>query len=633
MLKIYGQDKRSSEYGAAEKLAQLARRAHPDIDVEDDIELHIFPSVQCYQQPVQDIDLLVLFADRREVAKQSGVQSFAVTIEVKRHSSDRVRFEGAKCFVGYHDRESEASQQSERQKYSVINYIKGNRENGKAPLVHNLIWLLGVPKSEIPRVQSNIFGFNSRWSDFCAKLQRHNKGRLCTFDDANELREVCQVFAQQTAPSRIDAKKLKLITAKTLDADRQQYAGKLGKQLLIFRGRAGTGKTVRLLQIAHQAYEEKALRVLVLTYNHALAMDIKRLLRMKNTVGEGVLEIRTIMSFMHGWLVYLGAIEPNTENFYRRYEELTGDLLARLESGALPVQSVRKAKREHAENIEWDLILVDESHDSLPNERDLLYKLYGYEKLIVADGVDQFARSTVRIDWCKNAPHHQIVSLRKGLRLKSSLSSVVKHFAQEIEFTDWDVELDDRVHGGKVIFVVGDALSKEFHDELRERNQAGGNAPIDTLFCVPSGWVQKNDDGTRVSKIAQQYDEWGLKFWDGVDEQTRKNHEIHLDQCRIVNYQSCRGLEGWVVFNVALDEFFEAKHRNPKIAGQTQHDLLFSKRAAALEYAKQCIMIPLTRAVDTLVVHVADENSYVGKALTNLYKRYPDAIEWRRFAD
>ena len=636
MLKIYGEDDQSREYSAAKKLADIASKAYPQIYDERNVELHILPSIQCYGQQPQDIDLLVLFADHRQIKNEHDVHSFALTVEVKSHSSDDVRFEGAKCFVTYNEQESEVTKQSENQKYSVRDYIKNNRKSGRAPFIHNVIWLMGVPDSEIPKIDNNILGASSTWEDFCGKLSKNPRmQKVFAFGNSRELSDVCKIFSQKIKPSKIDRKRMEKITQRVLDAGRQQYAEKLGKQLLIFSGRGGTGKTVRLVQIANQVYDEKEFRVVILTYNKALVADIKRLLMllgMKNYVGGKGAEISTIHSFMRKWLVQFDVMRPTDDDYIANYEKYKDTLLEYLKGGALTAEDIHKAKTEESRNLAWDLILIDESQDWPTNERDLIYELYGYEKVIIADGVDQFVRSVDPIDWQEGveSSKRQTVSLKKSLRLKLSLCQAVKHFADEIELSDWNVEPLEDVHGGKIIVVFGNALSKKFHDKLRGKIEKDGNAPIDMLFCVPPNWVQEYSDGTKISKVARRYEEWGFDYWDAVDPTNRDAYPSRLSQCRIVQYESCRGLEGWVVVNVAFDEFFELKKDKPEI-GDRQKDMLFNKEEAALDYAKRWVMIPLTRAIDTLVLHVSNENSYVGEVLTNLHQKYPETVELRRF--
>jgi len=79
-----------SEQSAAAALARLAA-SDPEIERSRDVHLEIFPSVQCFGQRVQDIDLVVIYRDSRPPAKYlhssdgRAVQSFCVAIEVKDH--------------------------------------------------------------------------------------------------------------------------------------------------------------------------------------------------------------------------------------------------------------------------------------------------------------------------------------------------------------------------------------------------------------------------------------------------------------------------------------------------------------------------------------------------------------------
>jgi len=101
-----------------------------------------------------------------------------------------------------------------------------------------------------------------------------------------------------------------------------------------------------------------------------------------------------------------------------------------------------------------------------------------------------------------------------------------------------------------------------------------------------------------------------------------------LDQFRIVQYESCRGLEGWVAVCFGLDEFFEYKRSRAEFTVAEKTDIFFEEAKAGAEYAKRWLMIPLTRAMDTLVLHVSNESSYVGGILKDLYRKYPEDVTW-----
>jgi len=637
MIQIHGTKDGSSEYNAAEMLANAATTAMPEIEQERNLVLHIFPSIQCFGQKFQDIDLLVFFADYREGKKPHGIHSFCACIEVKSHSGEDVRFEGAKCIVKYNGQDHDVTHQSEEQKYSVLNYIKKNNRNKRSPYINNLIWLTSVSKTQLPKALNNIVGMDSEWEEFCSTLSSLNNNKpLTSFSSKNYLQSICEIFSRRLKPSKIDRKRLEAITKSILDRTQQQYAEKLGKQLLIYRGRGGTGKTVRLIRTAYQAYNEMGFRVVLLTYNRALVADLRRLLALlgvKDAVGRGSMSIKTIQSFTHEWLSQLGVISKQQPNFLKEYDKFMETALKYIRDGLLSNDDISLAKTTASKNLAWDLILIDESQDWPASERNLIYQLYGYEKVIIADGVDQFVRGVERIDWREGIDRSksQIVSLHKSLRLKSNLCKAVGYFAEQIEYANWNLQPLPEAHGGRVIIVIGDALSESFHKKLSATARDDGNHPIDMLFCVPPSWVKTSTNGDKSSTVAVQYQKWDLKTWDAVDPELRGEYPTSLDQYRIVQYESCRGLEGWVVVNFGLDEFFDYKRSNAEVSEEEKSDIFFDYEESAMEYAKKWIMIPLTRAIDTLVLHVSYEESYIGKLLLKLHEEHPESVKLYRY--
>ncbi|HFH3733581.1 TPA: AAA family ATPase [Pseudomonas aeruginosa] len=645
MIRIHGENDNSPEYQAAERLAGLAAACISGLDEDSQVVLEIFPSAKCFGQKVQDIDLLVFFANYRKEEIRSEktntlIHSFCASFEVKGHSPNLVRFEGNRCFVKYNDSDHDVTTQSDGQKYSIKKYIEKNSLSKSSPWITNFIWLERVQCALIPKSQNNILGSDVTWGLLLEKVallsSRPGYNEVRCFSVRTYMANTLAVFSNVLVPSKIDRKRLEAITRSVLDRTQQQYAEKLGRQLLIFRGRGGTGKTVRLIRMAYQAYDEFGLRVVLLTYNKALVADLRRLLTLlgaKDSVGEGSISIKTIHSFMREWLLALGFISKQEPNFLEAYEEYKKNALEYLLAGAVTQEEVERSRSARSRSLTWDLLLIDESQDWPATERDLIYQLYGPKKVIIADGVDQFVRGVEKIDWRANIGmcESQIVPLRKSLRLKSSLCQTVGHFAKEIDYANWNLEPLPESHGGKVIVVVGDPFSKKFHSKLVATARDDGNKPIDILFCVPPGWVETSADGQRRSKVGKQFAEWGLECWDAVDPEQRDEYPTSLEQFRIVQYESCRGLEGWVVVNFALDEFFSYKQENAKVSEEERDDIFYDEAEAALEYARKWVMIPLTRAIDTLVIHVSDPGSYIGRIAIDLHRKYPDSIDYYEF--
>ena len=164
---------------------------------------------------------------------------YCASIEVKSHSGQNVRFEGAKCIVKYNGQDHDVTNQSEQQKYSVRDYIKKNHRNNNSPYINSLIWLTSLPKSQLPKIQSNILGMDSVWEDFCSTLSLLNgtsKKELTAFSSRNYLHGICEIFSHKLVPSKIDRKRLEAIIKSVLDRSQQQYAEKQENNYLYIAG-------------------------------------------------------------------------------------------------------------------------------------------------------------------------------------------------------------------------------------------------------------------------------------------------------------------------------------------------------------------------------------------------------------
>ena len=545
----------------------------------------------------------------------------------------------------------DATSQSEKQKYSLRRYIEEN--TGAKLWVENIIWLRNVLKSNGPKNINNIFYSDSSWSDFidliAQNFQKEPPKKIISSFYSTDFKKSRDELTKEIRISKLDRKKIENISKEFTDREQTKYYEKMGKQLLLFRGRGGTGKTVRLLQLAYYLYHKKCDRVLILTYNTALVADLQRLLAIKkirnNIAGQG-LEVKTIHQFMFQWFK---AMKLDTNNFIDKYHDLQKDFLNYLKEGALTKEEVKDTIQEESTNLAWDYIMIDESQDWPENEKKILYELYGPNKFVIADGVDQLVRGVTPINWRDNInkANSQVVSLTKSLRLKSGLTKFVQHFAEAIDYGQWDLEPEPDNYGGKVIVLEGDkGLVKENFDKYILDLKNHGNENIDMLFCVPPSWVVETKDvnkkgqtvTTRHSRIAQMLTSWGYSVWDGVDRNTRHFFPKNKEQLRVVQYESCRGLEGWTVVNLAFDEFHDFK-RNPHYMSESDMELSKYSDGGTLDWqatddeilqnhANKWAMIPLTRAIDTLIIHIKSSESFIGNILKGIHERHPEEIEW-----
>lgn len=628
-----------SEHGAEYNAAcQLRDTLLPRLRRGD--RLQILVGRKCHGEWKQDLDLILLGTFGQGLSlpspnteRQARVKlvNVAVVIEVKDHPPEKVRIDAGHVKVLYKSGWSDATDQVEKQVLSLRRYL--GRGNVTAPFVGQVLWLRNVHKDNFrDSLPNNVLCGQPSYEEVCDLLCRvrppvlGGDGRpFIAFTrnaNINAVAEVMKHLGHSFQPTPLDRKRLEKISQR-LVAD-QKYIKERGKQLLAFRGRGGSGKTVHLVRLAKGLRDDFGDRVLLLTYNHALAADIRRLITLmgiRDTIGDSGVEIQTAESFFVGLISELDEWDrvdagKDYEAYYRAKKHRVLDDIANLER-----DEVRELLAGNYDKFGWDYIVIDEAQDWPEDERDLLFAIYGPERCVVADGVDQLVRETTPCDWAG----HQLVQGRKQvvplrpLRLTSNLCRFVTEFASAVNLA-WDQDPNDELLGGRVIVVEGD-YTQSLHEEIMQAHAQKGNFPIDSLFCLPP------ESKERVSSVVEQLQEWGLKVWDGTRRDVRHRFPTDREEFRLVKYESCRGLEGWTVVCLGLDKFFENKLR---VSSPGSLDDLFetvdeAKRRIALSWC----LIPLTRAIDVLVLQVSP-GTEVRELLYGVFEQNRDFVEWRQ---
>ena len=368
-------------------------------------------------------------------------------------------------------------------------------------------------------------------------------------------------------------------------------------------------------------------RCLILTYNKALVSDIRRTLALAeitSDIARSTIDVRTVHSFMYQIMDGFGVLsKSDKESFLDNYEHLKTTLLQYLSQGAInnfDIQSLMKRKKNE---IAWDAILIDESQDWPDNERDILFKIFQSDFFVIADGVDQLIRENTHADWLSEVNYHKpIVSEKKSLRQKANLCRFCSSFAQESGL-HWDVTPQEDLSGGKVLMIDGQ-YTQDLHTQLLKKCTDSGNGNYEFLFLVPPSLVSK----APKRKFAW-YDEWesrGISLWDGTSADIRSEFPTDPQQHRILQYDSCRGLEGWIVVCLELDSFFEYKKETftPDLENEVA---LYSIDELKLKFAYQWLMMPFTRAIDTLVISFKNPDSDIARMLRKIGKERSDFVE------
>lgn len=628
----------SVETEAAYELRDLVIAAWPGTTTDRRYEIGIVPNARCYGQKREEIDLLVFgrVEDPLPSVIMNGrrvlVRSFCFAVEVKDHPLGRVRFSGNSVDVNYKGKWENASQQNHEQMGSILNYLKAHQVV-QTPFVQPLLWLRNIPTDYLPKVQHNILSQGSVWEDFLKKaktIQTDRGEEIRALWNETEWSKAVSLFTKRLQPSRLDRQKMERVSETVLA--KQQYAEKLGEQLLIISGRAGTGKTVRLIRLAHDLYQRDGARVLILTYNKALVSDIKRLfalLNIRDGVGERSIRIQTVHSFIRQLLVGLGIIPMRCDDFLDRYEPYKDE--ARDLMAAVGLEDIASLFKQDDDHYRWDYIFIDEAQDWFENERDILFSIYDFRQFVLADGIAQLARNQQRTNWRENVDREktQVVTLREIIRMKKNLSIFVREFTHRMGLDSRDIQPYKFAEGGEVIIVEGPYLrTRDLHEELLARNAIDGNEPVDMLFCVPPKLV-KEHDGHKYSIVGKEFEKLGQRVWDGVAGDIRESYPTELDQLRLVTYDSCRGLEGWIVVNLGLDSFYDHKLEHYLSARGEDTMLLDNTELAAHEFSARWLMIPLTRAVDTLVIQVSSSDHKITEILREISEKFRDFVDWR----
>lgn len=612
--------------------------------------IYIMTSIRIFGQKRNDIDMLVMgFIENLtfknintknyDVVKELDVKSFICNIELKSHSASSVKHEGTDYIVSYSGIPHNASQQCSEAKFSLFNHL--NDQLYIKPFICDVLWLNGLSRTDLSYLRGSTIdnalhrGFKFR--DLVnvilqqANVIKIGTSRFCldSFTDGEkEYNAIVDLFTAVREPQGLTKQKFELLSRKNTDVEK--LLTDTGNKLTIVTGRAGTGKTVQLLQLAFMlANEDYANRCLILTYNNALVSDIKRLIDytpMPSKVDGRTVSIKTIHSFFLTLMKEVGVdvnhLNPQNRTFDADYTQSL-KLLYEFVVETCQKEDIDALKDLAESSIDWDYILIDEAQDFSDLEKKILFKIYGARRLVVADGVDQFMRVGNRQIWERGVEKSLVCKPKTMVlerRQKANLVSFVNAFAC-LANLDWKVKPNDELPGGE-IKIYSKFLNKTFK-ELKSNCKQNKCENYDILILEPPTQVIRDNKGKRFAK-AEAYNKAGIPIYDGINDNNRTTYPTK-DQCRVYQYDSCRGLEGWCVVCADFDDLIQYKMDTYKA---NDEELCFDPEVAKRRSVMLWALMPLTRPIDTLVITLSNVDTEIGKMLKQLADAYPDFIEW-----
>ncbi|RIZ56752.1 AAA family ATPase [Vibrio sp. PID23_8] len=643
MIEIIGESG-TSEYEAAIAIANALKEQFTGIDKTPASEelVKIIASAKLSGYCVSDIDVVVCahFRDKRyfkptrllkdkngkRIDKPVKVENLVLAVEVKDHDESKVAFNGDNILVSYtrgaKQGQKSATDQNIKQLHALSGYFK---DHGHETFVHRCLFMRGLHRIRIPGAIGCSFDGKDFLSAVAAATQLMHIGQnyvLRSVTNETTLKQIQNSpLFNLVVPSALDRRRMDLITTTTKESS--SLFSELGNKMVCLRGHGGTGKTIMFLQAAWKAFNEEGKRSVVLTYNHALAADIRRLLtllRIPTDPDQGGVVVSTVMSFIYRWLTKFEVIDQTEDDFLDNYGIHCSTALDMLTGKAITEEDIDAVRNSDDDTFDFDLIFIDEAQDWPQAEVELVKQLYGSTNFCIADGIDQMIRGE-RPEWSRGVPKEarKLLPLKKCLRMKRNLSVFINAIANANRLP-WQVEPNNLAGGGKVkLLLTPYANNMALHQNLLDSAKHSGNDEIDFLFCVPPSMV-KEVGGRKVSRISEVFSEQGFQVWDGVDGTLRKDFPRQKRQFRVVQYASTRGLEGWTVILDGLDEYWEYCFQRRKGQGLTSgQELAFEEIDEVAElYAWQQVVIPLTRPIDTLVVTLYNEQSYFSKKLLEI---------------
>jgi hypothetical protein len=645
----------SSESAAAEKVRDFFLAVWPEIRDDEADHIKILSGAKLFGYQTQDIDIVVscFFSKPRKFnpvrpikclpedayeKSEIYIQSLLLCIEVKAHTGSAVKFEGSSASVRYSRKNSEgwhsASDQSLTQAHSLKQYIYD--EFGNSSYVTNLIYFSNLEEFDLPVRTNNFISATISPRDFFTVVAENAKpwvrksGRAVISlgpSDFAEKIHTSRLF-KSYIPTDLDRKKIDSIAVRS--GINASWFPELGNRLLILKGRAGTGKTIALLQIANYLYVNNSSRSLILTYNRALVSDLRRvlaLLGLPASVDDGGIVVESTYSFFYKTLKAFCVLKED-EDFLQTYESSVSELAESFEKLIFTKNDILEVVNANPEQFAFDSILVDEAQDWRSDEITCIKSIFGTNNLVISDGMDQLVRGG-KASWSigLKAPEKIVFSLDQSLRMKSNLALFANALSKELSYVDWSVKINPQIRGGKIIIFAG-SLFESLPLVKNELTHAFSlnNRAIDLLTLITPSLADKLRDELYLKQIE---DVLGSTVWRGFEDATRREPPKSTEELRVIQYDSSRGMEGWTTICFNFDEFYAYKKSQFANLYQSLSISDFDEESWVSREVSRWILMALTRSIDTIFIQIEDVDSEISRCLRNLATQMPDFVTWK----
>lgn len=538
--------------------------------------------------------------------------SSLLVIELKKHNNqDSISIRNGSLYLKYGSEFKNASDQSFNQIFHLQNYLADRLcvSSSKVPIIQNLIWLnrCAEKPSEYDDLGNVIYGeinFSELLKQLCTlkKPISFDNGinisySACNPDIYHKMDAFFDFLGKEKANGLgvITRNKLDRIINNQLNLRNDRKIQEIGEKFLMIKGKPGTGKTIYLVLIASYLIEQEY-KPIILTYNKALVLDIKRMLTYQGHLNS--LEIRTIHSFFLNILKEF-EIGDIAENGFEDYERGLHQLFEVIKD--FTGEEVRKVSK-----MSHDILLIDEAQDCLEIEKNLFLIIFEKQNIVASIGDRQIVRENA-LKWTDSIQRKNLnlITLAVSYRNKKDLVDLFNTFSlKHFEQAPWDLKENQSLTGGRLQIIDTALYDKDFHFQLINELISKDNSMYDLMFLTPN--ITKGIN--HADKLSNLLDEWNLKAYNNTLKENIT--EFPIDEHRILNYHSCRGLEAWILVCWNLD-----------IIIQNIKNSFYTQGVDAKEvnlHLNNWLLIIFTRAIDTLILTFENKESEEAKLIISI---------------
>lgn len=610
----------------------------------------VLPGFRVPGSDTKDCDLILClnFTDPIALTRTGSeivAENLLLLLEIKSHPKFEVQ--KSRILVEYKNQHGtklkDALQQVTRVSQNLKQYFEAYARQFKysrAPWVYGFVFFYRIPQASVPTahplIEENvIFRDTITLDDLLAKCaaqrslpthRQRSRARVSSWlaenetissdEIVNRFAEALGYFKKPISVTEYDRRRLELFTRDAVEKPLSRLQ-LLGTELILLKGKAGTGKTMHLLHLA-QSLAQDGVNTALVTYNLALVSDLGRLIEILKQ--EDLMEIGSTAVFSISQVVYqvckelMGSIQFEKISEQLESDYLTGydAMLAFIQGEVLSKLDVREWLTDALDDrlLRADFILVDEGQDWHIAEIELLKNIVqSWNRLIVATGPDQKTRKFESY-WQEMAPKSMPIYCQQNLR-QFFLPFIFNQKLSKLLSEKWTENTLSEENSGALKLISDDDLEKGlFWEQLGQQLNQSGNKPIDALIVNPSNLVKNK-------KLSTIFEKNGLHLWDGTKQSVRRSiFPVSADEYRSVYYESARGLEGWVCIVRCFDlQYKVLLDRNRGILSKEQIDALFLRT----------LRIATTRGVHSIILtyHNPDHHT-VGlvKPIVELAREY-----------